>query len=460
MKKTTLGVVSTFLALASYSQSVPTWAEKNANLPSSPQRGILELVAKDQYSVWGISYYAGDLLGANDEFVRSTDGGNSWQSVPSPYQGLYVNGVAAVDSGTAYFAITDYAGDTSNDNHIVKTTDGGQNWSESFTPPGSTIPTHVHFFNANEGIVICDPVDDYWAIYRTSDAGLNWTRVLSDSIHYRPVAGEFGATFIFDAVGDRFWFLTGKDAGVPSKVLYSRDKGLSWYAGDDLNLPDTIHTAALTFRNDHRGLLRINDVLLRTNDAGITWSLVKVSSGTMFTFDMCNVPGTSMYISTGGDTGSDAHSLNGIGSSYSLDDGETWHTIDSAVSHTAVVFTSNMYGWSGGLNTDEGDSTGTTGGVFKAVYPSTGLTGNKTVLPKELHLTVYPNPAHDVLHLRYDKLQDVKDMTYVIADLAGKTVDSGLAPANGQLSISDLKPGVYFLNMNGVNAQSVKIIKQ
>jgi photosystem II stability/assembly factor-like uncharacterized protein len=453
MKKTTLVVASTALALASFAQAThPTWAEKNAHLSASPKKGLLELVAKDQYSIWGLSYPVGDILGSNDEFVRSTDGGNTWKMIPSPYPGFFVNGAAAVDSLTAYFAITDYQGNDSNDNHIVKTIDGGQNWTEVLSPPGTTVPTHVYFFNANEGIVICDPTDDYWTIYRTADGGQSWTRIGQDSVLNAPHEGEGAATFIFDAEGDYYWFLTYTGTGEASRVFYSPDRGNIWLAGSTLPVTETINTAAISFRDTNIGLLRINDKLLKTSNHGSSWTPV-TTSGTMFTFDMCHVPGTQMFISTGGDTSSAAHSRSGIGTSYTVDDGATWVTIDTAVHHTAIVFTSAINGWTGGITNDNDE-----GGAFKAEFPTTGIA--KQPGSKGEAVSVYPNPASAMLTVTvaHSSGNDLRD--YAITDLSGRTIASGVLTREGQADVSGLGSGMYFLHLNGSPASAVRFIRQ
>ena len=115
-------------------------------------------------------------------------------------------------------------------------------------------------------------------------------------------------------------------------------------------------------RDAWHGLWGVHGELYRTSDGGITWDEVEFS-GNWFTQDMAYVPGTtSTYISTG------AHdmpgypengSLHGIGASYSLDDGNTWITIDTAVEHFCVAMVNTYTGFTGGLNTTSAN------GIFK-----------------------------------------------------------------------------------------------
>lgn len=113
-------------------------------------------------------------------------------------------------------------------------------------------------------------------------------------------------------------------------------------------------------RDALNGLWGVHDELYRTNDGGITWTEAE-PSGTWFTDDLAYVPGTaSTYVSTGSHDFSGYGALHGIGTSYSLDDGNTWITIDTAVEHLAIAMVNSYSGYTGGFNTDA-----STDGIFK-----------------------------------------------------------------------------------------------
>ena len=122
-------------------------------------------------------------------------------------------------------------------------------------------------------------------------------------------------------------------------------------------------------RDALHGLWGVHGELYRTSDGGVTWEEVEYS-GNWFTNDLAYVPGTaSTYVSTG------AHdmpgyaengSLHGIGTSYSLDDGNTWITIDTAVEHMSLAMVNSYTGFTGGINTD------VTNGIFKYNGPALG----------------------------------------------------------------------------------------
>ena len=151
------------------------------------------------------------------------------------------------------------------------------------------------------------------------------------------------------------------------RIWKTTDKGLHWnaYATEETE----IEFSNLKMRDALHGLWGVHGELYRTSDGGITWEEVEYS-GNWFTNDLAYVPGTaSTYVSTG------AHdmpgyaengSLHGIGTSYSLDDGNTWITIDTAVEHMSLAMVNSYTGFTGGINTD------VTNGIFKYNGPALG----------------------------------------------------------------------------------------
>jgi hypothetical protein len=64
-------------------------------------------------------------------------------------------------------------------------------------------------------------------------------------------------------------------------------------------------------------------------------------------------------------------------------------------------------------------------------------------------LNIYPNPAGDVLYLKYS-IKDVKNFTVNIYSLSGQTLRSikmNNQPAEGiiKIAVNDLVPGIYFV---------------
>ena len=71
---------------------------------------------------------------------------------------------------------------------------------------------------------------------------------------------------------------------------------------------------------------------------------------------------------------------------------------------------------------------------------------------------VYPNPVKDQLHINHLSLEEVY---WELHDLYGKVVLSGHNKNNWEISMNNLSPGTYMLQMESSNKSIMyKVIKQ
>ncbi|RYM34047.1 T9SS type A sorting domain-containing protein [Brumimicrobium glaciale] len=86
--------------------------------------------------------------------------------------------------------------------------------------------------------------------------------------------------------------------------------------------------------------------------------------------------------------------------------------------------------------------------IFKTTNADCNLSVDKNM--KETPLSIFPNPAQDFLTIKGDGLKD--GGTVIFLDALGKEVKrASVKGINTKLSVSDLKRGVYFVNINGNN---------
>lgn len=437
--------LSALLALGTTAQA--QWATQPitfANPTAAP--ALIEAVSPTV--VWTIGY---DLVGGDSNLVGlSTNGGVTWAT--STVTGVdnaseYVTSLAAVSNTTAWVTVV---GDRSN-GRVMKTTDGGQTWVRQTTTTQfgaeTSYPAIIHFFNANDGIVLGDPIADGgpFEVYTTSNGGTTWTAVVNP-----PVSNSREDSYddSYAVVGNTIWCGT-----LQGRVLRSTDKGLTWTtASTGLD-----ETRKLAFRDAQNGLASYLEEdsgerqLARTTDGGVTWARVNYT-GIMPGFGLDNVPGTNQYVSTGLDLG------DGIrGTAYTRDNGQSWVTLENTNNNLFVDFVSPTAGWTGGINITNGAGQG------MRRFTSSVL-GNKPATAAQLGYSVYPNPSADG-HFEVRAKEVRTGVVLRVSDALGREVTrrpwtgSGSSPFT--LDLSQYQAGVYTLEISSaVGTAHQKLVVQ
>ncbi|MEO6166112.1 MAG: T9SS type A sorting domain-containing protein [Chitinophagales bacterium] len=483
MKK--IKTISLVLALCAMNHmSNAQWLTKASGFPV-PQTGMAELIAVGDSVVWGVAIDVVNAFRTINDFTRTTDGGNHWTAGNiNLFPDYTLVGIAPLSATLCYGTIANF--DTSI-GKVVKTSDGGSTWTEQLNYDfGQTFSffADIYFFNANEGLIFGDPSDGYFTIFTTQDGGSHWTRVPQANMP-AALTDEFSYVFSSEGVGNTFW--TVSSSGRIWKTIY---KGLHW---DAYQTQDTlIEFSNLKMRDALHGLWGVHGELYRTSDGGITWTELE-TSGTWFTNDLAYVPGTaSTWVSTG------AHdfpgyaengSLHGIGTSYSIDDGHTWITIDTAVEHLSLAMVNSYTGFTGGVNLNANAK-----GIFKYNGSALGYScGNnltsmchkgKTLCvanasianhlskgdvlgacsggrmeasaTNDLSMSVFPNPLSNSTTISFSistsqnvSLQ-VFDVTGIlVAPLAERMFEEGENKI--EWNVENENPGIYFLRMQTAN---------
>ena len=96
----------------------------------------------------------------------------------------------------------------------------------------------------------------------------------------------------------------------------------------------------------------------------------------------------------------------------------------------------------------------------EAVSPSANVTTTGIdISPKQISVSIFPNPADNILTVQ---LAELSDAAITLTDIEGKVVMQKLVSQNQfQLDISSLPKATYFLNIKTAKGQfNQKILKQ
>lgn len=419
---------------------------------SDPSRGIEEINIVNANIVWCLAY---DGLGPTNviqEFTKTTDGGTTWTpGIVNVFDtALGINNISPLDANTAWVSAVN--GTDGSGSVVYKTTDGGATWFQQlpsgFTSPGSFV-NYVHFFDANTGIAMGDPVGSplEFEIWRTTDGGSNWTQIPGSAIPNPSAADEYGLNGGNVAVGSSVWLVTTK-----GRILKSSDMGLTWTVSQ---APLTNFGAALpansgriAFSDANNGcLIKTSGTVASpvytyytTTNGGTTWSAGTPFSGTYRT--LAYIPGSTTIVATSAVTAAP-------GSAYSSNNGATWTEIDAGEQRGVVAFLDGSTGWCAGFSSDP-----FTDGIFKF----DGTLGNADFSSTKNAFVATPNPANSLVTISSEGI-DAYQLN--VTDLTGKVVLSkSMTGIENTVDVSSLSNGAYFFTIASDNkTETIKIIK-
>ena len=318
-----------FAAVAAHAQQ---WIPQTSNSTAS-LRGVSAVNTAD---VWA--------SGSGGIVLHTTDGGATWKAVNVPgAAAMDFRGIRAVDSATVYL-MSSGTGDKS---RIYKTSDAGLHWTLLLT---NTEPKgffdSIAFWGPRYGIVVGDAVGGHPDVRTTIDGGAHW--VGRQTPPALPSEGSFAASNTCIAVLPRHeaWFVTGGPGA--ARVFHSRGGGRDWTAATAPIRSDSASAGifSIAVRDAQHGVVvggdyakdqedRMNVAL--TIDGGATWN-APPSRPHGFRSAVAWVPDMRAWIATGTS-----------GSDISTDDGQSWQLFDSG-SYNAMSFLSSQAGWAVGSN--------------------------------------------------------------------------------------------------------------
>lgn len=286
------------------------------------------------------------VSGSNGTFLRTVDGGMTWQKKQVPgAEELDFRDVHAWDEQTAILLSAGWPA------KIYKTTDGGQHWSEKYSNYAEGV-----FFNAMDfwddvnGIAVSDPVEGHFLLIRTEDGGETWHPIPSERIP-EPKNGEaeFAASGTCLTVnGDNtVWFATG---GPAARVFRSIDRGETWTVSETeiLHGQSSQGIFSLNFGTNQFGLLVGGDYRNETADSlnaaystdnGETWQVIRKGQPSGFRECVVPIPDRSKKIWL---------TVGPLGSDLSWDNSKSWMPVDLTNLHAVDFVPNHPVGWAVG----------------------------------------------------------------------------------------------------------------
>ena len=305
---------------------------KPEGFPSeTPTKSLLQAISQvDKNTVW--------ISGHDATVIKSTDGGENWSAYKHPTgDSLQFRDIHAFDDKRSV-VMSAGPGPLS---RIFKLSEGI--WNETFVMQDSLgFLDCIDFWDDQNGIAYGDAIDKYPYILLTSDGGDSWKRAPTIAM---PKAGSseggFAASGTCVVTGEKgtAWIATG--AGGSCRVLLTNDYGKTWMEVDSpLIKGDAAGNTSISFAGEIGFLVGgdlaqpevYTDNTAFSEDGGRSWSLGQQPNtiGSFYGGAITEVEGET-YAFACGPSGLD----------YTTDLGQTWITLDT-LNYWAVSFHENI----------------------------------------------------------------------------------------------------------------------
>ena len=285
--------------------------------------------------------------GVGGTFVRTTDGGETWEAGVVPgAETLQFRDVQGVSADVAYLL----AAGGGTDSRIYKTEDGGATWTLQImnTDPLGFWDCFA-FWNATEGLTMADAVGNRFPVLRTLD-GETWQDIGDNLPPPVTPGGEyaFAASGTCVATVGKKWAWIATASTTVSRILATTDQGETWNAYEQpiaASAGGTAGVFSVAFRNPAQGVIgggdfvgtTVVDNFARSNNGGKTWELTNDAPipGAIFGAAYVGTPGWPKAVVATGPGGA----------AWTPDEGDTWFALDDLTGFWAVAFSSPDAGW-------------------------------------------------------------------------------------------------------------------
>jgi photosystem II stability/assembly factor-like uncharacterized protein len=381
------------------------------------------------HSIFFINPDTGFVAGEDNTGViqKTMDGGNTWSRVyASPTNFEWVNDVFFANS-TNGFAV-------GVNGTIIRTTDGGGNWS-SQTIPNVSIFASVFFPTSLIGYVTGDG-SSRGPIYKTTDGGNNWVAQTSNA------TGALRSIFFVDAN-------TGYAFG-NEDILKTSDGGTTWVRSNN-NFPAN-DTSYLGHREmyctDANTCYIPGAPIQKTIDGGITWNPLSQPSISPPYFNFT----TAIHFTnsqTGFAVGAkiDTSNFTLVGGTIikTVDAGLSWNEINTPANNDTLIkrpLSSIRF-----VNSQTGYTSSQKGKVLKTMNAGGSGVGIGSLNHKANKIHIYPNPFSATAILEADDF--FKDASLTVYNSLGQIVRKikNISGKTITLSRDNLPRGLYFLRL-------------
>lgn len=282
--------------------------------------------------------------GTKGTFVRTADGGQSWQTGTVPDAGdCDFRDVQAIDAQTALLMSAGPA--EKGQARMYKTTNAGQTWQRVYqTSQTGVFFDGMAFWDDRHGIVFSDPVEGKWFILTTDDGGKTWQPVPAGSLPVmQPGEAAFAAsgTSLVVQGKQNVWIASGGMTGGTGRVFRSTDRGKTWFVSTvPLPAGEATGLFGMQFFSAKTGVV-VGGNYQQERQPGPNAAISRDGGRTWQVLTETNPPGLKEAVSIL--PGDRLLAVGPAGTSLSADQGQTWQPLDAEGFHSVGCIKGTCY---------------------------------------------------------------------------------------------------------------------
>jgi hypothetical protein len=367
----------------------------------------------------------GYAVGDNGTILKTTNGGAQWTSLTTSFPGYWFWDVHFVDANTGYVVgESDPGFNPCGQGIILKTTNGGANWTTLAS--SLSYPVRDLFVVGKDTLFVCGGAEQTNSVIAKSFDGGNTFTPIGTSYFDAMLGGLYflnsnvGFLGVYESVFGSYnptlatWLSTSNGGSSFSTNIIPSSSSYWNFASD---FPD----ASNGYFTRSTYVTGMSVYLRKTTDGGATWTENIISSFTGGLYGLDFIDANTGYIV--GEGGVIQKTING-GSIWNAEISPTTNELRS------VCFVNPSLGFSAGAN----------GTILKyQVY-----TGVSQTVPLHETINIYPIPASD--NIIVENTDFNYDISISIYDTKGQLfLRNNVQSIKTEIDISILKPGVYIL---------------
>lgn len=222
--------------------------------------------------------------GTKGTVLRTTNGGKNWEVLGvNGAEKLDFRGIHGINAQTAVAVSAGLAEE--GQARIYRTNDAGKTWKEVWnTSEKGVFLDGISFWDAKNGLIFGDPIQNKIYLLKTSDGGQTWQRLVPDELpDNRPNEAAFAASNSTMVLYGKKNAWIGTGGNDHARVFYTSDRGVTWKVTDT---PLTANASSGIFGlcvwdakngiavgGDYKADKEASENVIMTHDGGKTWKL-------------------------------------------------------------------------------------------------------------------------------------------------------------------------------------------